>query len=355
MSAVNIHGLARLSSATDLESTVCQSEEGTIRPAEPSKPGQRRRRHPREIIDAVPSYSTPLGSAYAGDASDLLKRLPAASVNAIITSPPYALKAKKSYGNPDQGAYVDWFLGFAAEFRRVLRPNGSLVLEIGGAWNPGEPTRSIYHFELLVRLVKEYHFHLAEDFFWFNRTRIPGPAEWVNVQRIRVKDAVTPIWWLSPSPRPSASNRRVLKPYSPDMLRLFKNGYNHGKRPSGHVANKFEKRNGGAIPSNLIEVAHTSSKDQYQEYCRLHGLAAHPARFPRQVPEFFIKFLTRKGDLILDPFCGSNTTGAVAEQLGRRWLGFDKRADYIEGSIGRFDATIVETDLTGGASRTATR
>jgi len=89
-----------------------------------------------------------------------------------------------------------------------------LVIEIGGAWNRGEPTRSIYHFELLVRLVKEAGFHLAEEFFWFNRARMPGPAEWVNVQRIRVKDAVTPIWWLSPSPWPSASNRRVLKDYS---------------------------------------------------------------------------------------------------------------------------------------------
>jgi DNA modification methylase len=305
------------------------------------------RRHPTALIDSVPAYSTPLGSAYVGEAALLMKCLPDCSVNAIITSPPYALRAKKSYGNPTQDAYVDWFLSFAPEFRRILRPNGSLVLEIGGAWNPGEPTRSIYHFELLVRLVREHNFHLAEDFFWFNRARIPGPAEWVNVQRIRVKDAVTPIWWLSPSPRPAASNRRVLKPYSKDMLRLLRVGYNHGKRPSGHVARKFERNNHGAIPPNLIEVAHTNSNDQYQEYCRLHGLVAHPARFPRQVPEFFTKFLTRKGDLILDPFCGSNTTGAVAEKFGRRWLAFDLRADYIEGSMARFDVAEIVTPTDG--------
>lgn len=324
------------------------------RKARPRLPG--RRRHPAELVDSLPVYTTKFGATYVGDAGALLKLLPDHSVNAIITSPPYALRAKKSYGNPNQEAYVDWFLGFASEFRRILRPNGSLVLEIGGAWNPGEPTRSIYHFELLVRLVREHAFHLAEDFFWFNRARIPGPAEWVNVQRIRVKDAVTPIWWLSPSPRPAASNRRVLKPYSPEMLRLLKVGYNHGKRPSGHVANKFEKNNGGAIPPNLIEVAHTNSNDRYQEYCRLHGLVAHPARFPRQVPEFFTKFLTRKGDLILDPFCGSNTTGAVAQMLGRRWLGFDLRADYIKGSMGRFDATeIITSQTTDDAPRAAAR
>jgi DNA modification methylase len=294
-----------------------------------------RRQHPADLIDHPPDYYTKLGAAFCGDSRELLKLLPDASVNAIITSPPYALQFKKAYGNPDSDAYAAWFLEFAAEFKRILRADGSLVLEIGGAWNPGHPTRSIYHFDLLVRLVKEHQFHLAEEFFWFNRARIPGPAEWVNVQRIRVKDAVTPIWWLSPSERPAASNRRVLRPYSEDMLRLFEIGYNAGKRPSGHVANKFENKNAGAIPPNLIEVAHTAS-DGYPEYCREQALEVHPARFPRQVPEFFIKFLTRRGDLVLDPFAGSNMTGYIAEKLGRRWLAIDQMEQYVEGSLGRF-------------------
>ena len=301
---------------------------------------QRRKRlpkkHPARLLPATPRYATDLGAAYIGDSLQLLKLLPARSVSAIITSPPYALKFKKSYGNPKPGAYVDWFMAFAEAFRRVLRPYGSLVLEIGGAWNPGEPTRSIYHFELLVRLVNEAGFHLAEEFFWFNKARIPGPAEWVNVQRIRVKDAVTPIWWLSPTPRPSASNRRVLTPYSAQMERLFRNGYNRGKRPSGHVANKFERNNGGAIPPNLIQVAHTLSKDGYQDYCRRRALTVHPARFPWQVPDFFVKLLTRRNGLILDPFSGSNVTGYVAEKLGRRWLAFDLQKEYVSGSLGRF-------------------
>jgi site-specific DNA-methyltransferase (cytosine-N4-specific) len=301
---------------------------------------QRRERlqksHPARLLAATPRYATNLGAAYIGDSLDLLKLLPARSVSAIITSPPYALKFKKAYGNPEPGAYVEWFMTFAKEFRRVLRPYGSLVLEIGGAWNPGEPTRSIYHFELLVRLVNDAGFHLAEEFFWFNKARIPGPAEWVNVQRIRVKDAVTPIWWLSPTTRPSASNRRVLTPYSSHMERLFKNGYNRGERPSGHVANKFERNNGGAIPPNLIQVAHTLSSDPYQDYCRRRGLTAHPARFPWQVPDFFVKLLTRRNGLILDPFGGSNVTGYVAEKLGRRWLAFDLQQDYVKGSLGRF-------------------
>jgi site-specific DNA-methyltransferase (cytosine-N4-specific) len=293
----------------------------------------------------LPRYTTKLGAAFVGNALDLLKMLPPRSVSAIITSPPYALKFKKAYGNKNPKEYVDWFMQFAPEFKRVLRPSGSLVIEIGGAWNPGVPTRSIYHFELLVRLVNEQGFHLAEEFFWFNRARIPGPTEWVNVQRIRVKDAVTPIWWLSVSPRPVASNRRVLTPYSRQMRRLFKNGYNRGLRPSGHVANKFENKNRGAIPPNLLQIAHTSSSDGYQEYCRRLNLTPHPARFPRQIPEFFVKFLTTKSSLILDPFCGSNMTGYIAEKLGRRWLSFDLQREYVSGSLGRFlaDTTIKPT------------
>jgi DNA modification methylase len=292
--------------------------------------------HPVHLVKGKPFYKTPLGAAFTGDSHDLLKLIPSRCVDAIITSPPYALRSKKSYGNPDPNAYLDWFLGFVPEFRRVLKTRGSLVLEIGGAWNPGQPTRSIYHFELLVRLVKEAKFYLAEEFFWFNRARMPSPAEWVNVQRIRVKDAVTPIWWLSLSTNPVANNRHVLTPYSPEMVRLLQNGYNHGRRPSGHVANHFQRDNGGAIPPNLIELAHTNSKDGYQDYCREQGFAAHPARFPRKVPEFFVKFLTRKGNLVLDPFCGSNMTGYVAEKLGRRWIGFEHKRAYVRGSLGRF-------------------
>jgi DNA modification methylase len=310
-------------------------------------------KHPAAFLVTPPRYATSLGAAYVGDSLDLMKDIPARSVDAIVTSPPYALRSKKSYGNADQHAYIDWFLRFVPEFRRVLKPKGSLVLEIGGAWNPGQPTRSIYHFELLVRLVNNGGFHLAEEFYWFNRARMPGPTEWVNVKRIRVKDAVTPIWWLSLSPRPNANNRTVLTPYSNDMLRLFKKGYNRGRRPSGHVARAFERNNGGAIPPNLIEVAHTHSVDGYQDYCRKQEFTPHPARFPRQVPEFFVKFLTRKGGLVLDPFSGSNMTGYVAEKLGRRWISFDKEKDYVSGSLGRFleDKTVAAHVIRGDQIR----
>src|SRR5438309_458935 len=108
---------------------------------------RKRAGHPSSLLKIGPAYKTQLGAAYVGDSQRLLRLLPSCSVDAIITSPPYALHFKKAYGNPNQDAYVDWFAGFASEFRRVLKPKGSLVIEIGGAWIPGRPTRSIYHFE----------------------------------------------------------------------------------------------------------------------------------------------------------------------------------------------------------------
>jgi site-specific DNA-methyltransferase (cytosine-N4-specific) len=297
-------------------------------------------------------YTTELGSAYQGDALDLLSALADESVQAVITSPPFALKRKKEYGNPPEDRYGEWFLAFANEFHRILKPNGSLVIEIGGAWMPKSPTRSIYQFELLVDLVRNGGFHLAEEFFWYNRAKLPGPAQWVNIERIRVKDAVSPIWWLSKSDRPKANNRMVLKPYSDSQLKLFEKGYNDGPRPSGHViGDKFNVDNGGAIPSNLIEVANTRSFDDYQEYCREHALPVHPARFPKELPDFFIRFVTDPGDLVLDPFGGSNMTGAVAEELGRNWVAFELFDEYLEGSVGRFRHTNLVNPFEPGSLR----
>ncbi len=121
------------------------------------------------------------------------------------------------------------------------------------------------------------------------------------------------------------------------MIDLLNKGYNSGPRPSGHnVSKKWGRDNGGAIPPNVIEASNTRSTDPYIEACRKYGLEVHPARFSDKVPEFFIKFLTRPGDLVLDPFAGSNVVGNVAEQFCRRWIGVEIRREYIVGSRYRF-------------------
>ena len=259
------------------------------------------------------------------------------SVNLIMTSPPFGLVYKKTYGNEDATQYCEWFRPFAEGFRRVLKDDGSLVIDIGGSWTPGQPTRSLYHFKLLVMLVEEFGFHLCQEHYWWNPSKLPAPAEWVNVRRMRVKDAVNCIWWLAKTPFPKADNRRVLQPYSMSMHNLLKNGHAAKLRPSGHgITVKFQKDNGGSVPPNLLAVANTESVSRYQEYCRDNNIPIHPARFPAQVPEYFIRMLTDPGEMVLDPFAGSCVTGAVAEATRRKWICCELSERYLQGAISRF-------------------
>lgn len=294
----------------------------------------------QELRKLQPYYATPCGRAYCANSLAFMRSLPASSVNLVLTSPPFALRKKKSYGNVSAAEYIGWFWPFAVEIQRILKRDGSFVLDIGGSWNKGEPTRSLYHFELLLRLCGENGlFKLAQEFYWYNPSKMPAPAQWVTIERVRVKDAVQPIWWLSKSARPQASNKRVLTPYSKSMKRLLEKGYNQGQRPSGHVvSDKWQKDLGGAIPPNLIEASNTRSSDSYLSGCRQHGLKVHPARFTEAVPEFFIKFLTRPRNLVLDPFAGSNVVGGVAERLRRRWVSVELDEEFVVGSACRFDS-----------------
>jgi len=301
----------------------------------------------------APHYQTPLGEAWVGDARKLLKKVGTGSVDLVVTSPPYGLVTKKEYGNESQENYVRWFRPFASELHRVLKVDGSLVLNIAGGWEKGRPTRSLYPYRLLLDLCDPNtrrksapRFYLAQEFYWFNPAKIPNPVQWVNVKRERVKDAVESVWWLSKSHHPKADNRNVLKPYSEHMIRLLKTGkYNSGPRPSGwNISKAWAKDNGGAIPPNflgsdaldylfnILVISNTSSNDPLRRAIKSNGAKAHPAMFPEALPEFFIRMLTDEGDMVLDPFAGSNVTGAVAEKLGRRWLSLDLNRNYVEAS-----------------------
>ena len=300
-------------------------------------------------------YRTPFGSAYLTDSLTALRELPAGSINLIVTSPPYALHFKKAYGNVDKDDYVEWFLGFAREMYRVLADDGSFVLNIGGSYNKGIPTKSLYHYKLLIKLVDEIGFHLAQECFWYNPAKMPMPAEWVTVRKIRVKDSVEYIWWLSKTPWPKASNQRVLKEtFSADMYRLQRKGLKETIRPGGYKINSSwsDIKTKGAIPSNFVQgdlfdleteppesvliMGNNTANDSYTLRCKAEGLKVHPARYPRVLVEFFVKMLTDERDIVLDPFAGSNTTGAVAEALRRHWLAFDNVEEYLAGSKFRF-------------------
>jgi site-specific DNA-methyltransferase (cytosine-N4-specific) len=307
-------------------------------------------KHVQELMPKfMPFYSTNFGAAYQADSRMVLKNLPDKSVNLVFTSPPYALHFKKEYGNVEKSDYVEWFLSFAREIYRVLTDDGSFVLNIGGSYNQGIPTRSIYHLKLLIALVEKVGFHLAQECFWYNPAKMAAPAEWVTVRRIRIRDSVEYVWWLSRSPWPKADNRRVLKPYSKDMIRLNQRGVRPTTRPSGYnIKRTFDTIDaGGSIPPNVIEIGdevptgmlkfgNNASNDSYTRLCKEQGIKIHPARFPATLPSFFIQMLTSEDDIVVDPFAGSNTTGAVAEGFQRRWIAVESVEEYLKGSQFRF-------------------
>src|SRR3990172_7747227 len=287
----------------------------------------------------APFYTTKFGRAYLGDSLEIMRRLPDESVDLVVTSPPFPLtfRKKKPYTSVGEDAFVAWFLPYAEECRRLLKATGSLILDLGGVWNKGTPTKSLYQQRLLIALCDQVGFHYAQDVYWYNAAALPAPAEWVNVRRIRVKSAVDVVYWLAKTEAPRANNREVLKAYSSDMLRLIERGYRAKTRPSGHnITGKFQKNLGGSIPSNMLEIGNNDSNSLYLKSCMASKLPVHPARYPRAFPEFFVKLCTNKGDIVLDPFAGSNVTGEAAEKHGRRWIAIELVEEYLAGSRFRF-------------------
>ena len=302
------------------------------------------------------------GQYHIGDSVELLggavgEQL-AGQVQLVLTSPPFPLNAKKSYGNLNGEEYKDWFVGLAEIFSGLLTPDGSIVIEIGNAWEAERPVQSLLHLECLLEFVKNplADLRLCQQFICYNPSRLPSPAQWVTQNRIRLTDSYTHVWWMSKTDYPKADNRRVLRPYSGSMRSLLQRGsYNAGKRPSQHVISEkgFLTDHGGSISPNLFEMesmqedrvvrlpnafslSNTSSNDAYMKACKQNGITPHPARMPIGLANFFIQFLTDASDLVIDPFAGSNTTGFAAETLGRNWRAFDMETKYAEHSKLRF-------------------
>lgn len=298
----------------------------------------------QDVLDRLRSgrlcYRTSLGAQLSGDSLELLAELPPDSVDLFVTSPPFPLLRQKAYGNEDQQRYVAWLTDFAKLAKDALKPTGSLVIDIGGAYQRGVPTRSLHQFRALLAFVDDLGYRLAEEFYWFNPSKLPSPIEWVNKRKIRAKDAVNTVWWLSKTDDPKANVGNVRVPYSKAMQRLLADPekyYTPKGRPSEHsIGEAFGRDNGGALPSNLLSIPNSQSNDAYLRACKQFGLPGHPARFPLKLPAFFIEMCTEPGDLVVDFFGGSNSTGRAAEDLGRQWLTFELDREYAAQSVVRF-------------------
>lgn len=317
-------------------------------------------------------YYTKQGKLIKGNSIDLLnkswKRRLKGKINLIITSPPFPLNSKKKYGNEKGEEYLKWFTDLAPILSDLLADDGSIVIEIGNAWEAERPVQSLLHLECLFGLVKHpsANLRLIQEFICYNPSKLPSPAQWVTVNRLRTVDSYTHVWWLAKKDFPKADNRKVLRPYSGSMERLLRRGeYNAGKRPSEHNISEtgFLKDNGGSISHNFFEMepidenrevrlphsvlsfSNTNSNDYFLKTCREKDISPHPARMNGGLINFFINFLTDEKDLVLDPFSGSNTTGYCAEKLNRKWISFEIKDNYIDQAIIRFSEPDLKSPL----------
>jgi site-specific DNA-methyltransferase (cytosine-N4-specific) len=317
-------------------------------------------------------YKSKKGKLVVGNSIELLSgemhKTLKGKVNLIVTSPPFPLNNKKKYGNEKGEEYLKWFIDLAPILSDLLTDDGSLVIEIGNAWEPERPVQSLLHLECLFGLVKnpQANLRLIQEFICYNPSKLPSPAQWVTVNRLRTVDSYTHVWWLAKSDFPKADNHKVLRPYSKSMEQLLKRQkYNSGKRPSEHnISEKgFLTDHGGSIAHNLFEMealdqerevrlphsvlsfSNTNSNDFFLLKCRENNLTPHPARMSGGLVNFFIQFLSDENDLVLDPFSGSNTTGYCAEKLNRKWISFELQEDYINQAIIRFQNPELDSNL----------
>lgn len=285
-------------------------------------------------------FDTDAGICLAMNAEDASAVVERGSIQALISSPPFPLNTQKAYGGlRDTATWLRWMTELAEGWKDLLAPTGSLILQLGDAYYRGSPTLSPYIERLTLALIDDLGYHLAGRLYWENPNAC-APMEWVAVRRVRVRPSTTPVLWFSKNEHCKANNRNVLKPYAESTIkRTLGRPSAPTKRPSGYDMGHWSwaRDNGGAIPGNLIRASNTSSNDRYRRLSRAHGLPLHPATMPGELANFLIRLTTDPGDIVMDPFFGSGTTGEQAEILGRRFIGIERSLAYLTGAAFRFD------------------
>lgn len=287
-------------------------------------------------------YTTQYGQAYNGNCLDLINsELEDNSVQLFLSSPPFPqVKDRNDYKNPDPNTFVDWLLNITQMLTPKLKRNGSIVFDLGHVYNFKSPTLNIYNYEFIYRAVKELNLQFCFQFFYYNPSQLPSPTAYCNRMKIRPKNSVNLVPWFSLTPKPYADTTKVLNKYSRKFRKLLKCDEVHSdnfETPSGHyIHNDTWKNNKGSIPSNLLRIANSDSRDPYLSACRSVGLKPHSARMPKNLARFFIKYLTAENDLVVDIFGGSGTTAFCSEELNRHWKTFELDRSFVATSAFRF-------------------
>lgn len=253
---------------------------------------------------------------YLGDSKEVIKSIPDNSVDLIFTSPPYADQRKSTYGGIHPDKYVDWFLPLSKELLRVLKPTGTFVLNIKEKVTEGE--RSTYVMELILAMRKQ-GWLWTEEFIWHKKNSYPG--KWPN----RFRDSWERLIQFNKDKKFDMYQEEVMVPMGDwAKSRLKKLSETDKRRDNSKVGSGFGKNISNwinrdkAYPSNVLHLATECNNKN------------HSAAFPEELPEWFIKLFTKKGDTVLDPFMGSGTTNFVAQRMKRNSIGIEIMEEYYD-------------------------
>lgn len=292
---------------------------------------------------AMLAFSTEMGIAIWGSCERVFAHLDEPIVLAV-TSPPYALRKPRAYGNPPETEYVDFICRALEPIVRNLAPGGSICLNVSNdIFEPGLPSRSLYLERMVLSIHDRLGLSLMDRLIWRNPSKPPGPIQWASKSRVQLNVEYEPVYWFTNDPtRVRADNRRVLQPHTERHLRLMASG---GEKREAVYADgayrlkegNFGKETPGKIPRNVLNFSHNCPDHrQHRRDAEALGLPAHGAPMPKSLAGFLIEFLTEPGDLVVDPFGGKLTTAKAAEDLGRRWLTTEWILDYVRAAAERF-------------------
>ncbi len=264
-----------------------------------------------------------------GDCLELVKKLPDHSIDLVITSPPYADAI--FYGNGvkvfSSNEYVNWILPLFKEASRFLKKTGSFILNINDMVKNRE--RQIYVFELICKIVKETELKLFDRYIWFKKSALP------NISERRLNDRIEYIFHFVKDTKNFKSRiDRIRLPYKETSLKRFRRKV-HGNDVIKEDGTTELSQRGSSKPHPKGKKPITVFR--FNTCSALRGIN-HPAPFHYELPLFFIKWLTDKEDLILDPFMGSGTTAVACKMSGRDFIGFEINEKYCEIARKRINA-----------------
>lgn len=292
---------------------------------------------------AVLGFSTGLGIAIIADCHQFFSGFKE-NIDLVFTSPPYPLAIQRNYGNVSESEYVDWLCRTIEPVIHLLHDGASICLNVGNdIFLSKSPARSLYRERLVLALSDRFGLHKMDELIWHNPNKAPTPIQWASLQRVQLNSGYEPVYWFTNNPQKVKSNNQaVLMPHTEQHKKLIANGGNQTHRVSGdgsHVkkVGAYQNQTAGKIPRNVLSIPHDArSNKPWFDKLKEMGLPQHGALFPLALAEFFVRFLTKENDLVVDPFSGGFTTSLAAEKLNRRWVGTEQILEYVQGAKLRF-------------------